>query len=87
MTLPHLIPIITMTLFSVAAFAGQDAAQEVQEGNVRQWMEYYERERRPTHEADVSTETVEGTREESSDGKARSGDVDTSKTTVPGADE
>ena len=43
-----------ITLFAVSAVAGDDAAQAVQEGNVKQWMEYYERERRQNNARDTS---------------------------------
>jgi hypothetical protein len=53
MTMQRVMRICAMTLVCVTAAAGEDAAQEVQEGNVKQWIEYYERERRQSGEADV----------------------------------
>jgi hypothetical protein len=47
------VSICLATLLSVPAVAGEDAAQAVQEGDVKQWMEYYERERRQDDERDA----------------------------------
>ena len=60
MTALRLFPICAATLFCVAAAAGQDAAQKVQEGNVKQWMEYYERERGRADQRDVNEEAGTG---------------------------
>ena len=71
MTLMRLIPICTATLLSLSAAAGQDAAQEVQEGNVQRWMEYYERERGRLEPRDVIKETTSQSGQPSGENKAQ----------------
>jgi len=66
-------PICAVALLSATAVAGQDAAQEVQEGNVRQWMEYYERERGRADERDAMKETPSESGQPSNDNKAQPG--------------
>ena len=82
MMLPRLIPICTVALLSVTAVAGQDAAQEVQEGNVKQWVEYYERERRQTDEADVRREAASEPGQATSENGTQSGDVQKSQEVI-----
>ena len=87
MTLPRLIPICTVTMLSVTAMAGQDAAQEVQEGNVKQWMEYYERERRQADEPHASKEAGTESSRQTSDDKAQVGDIQTPEKAITGPNE
>ena len=58
MVLSLMVLLLMVLLHSGTAAAGQDAAQEVQEGNVRQWMEYYERERNRSGGMDSNQEAA-----------------------------
>lgn len=66
-------PICAVALLSATALAGQDAAQEVQEGNVQQWMEYYERERGRADERDAMKDTTSESGQTSNANKAQPG--------------
>lgn len=87
MSMQRRMRICAMALLWVTAAAGQDAAQEVQEGNVKQWMEYYERERRQTGEAKVGNEAASKSDRPARGSEAHADGVKAPEAPVAGADD